>query len=97
MGSRDGSICLYNALENYKHLTTLKPLDHVDDEVTALHYARLSSSDSFLVVGSSTGQLKAIDLSSLAVCFSEKQYLASETQGLHFDAETNKLIAINLD
>jgi len=61
VGSRDGKIALYNTKESYKLVTTLK-LFEKEDEVTCMLYHQANPTQSFLIIGISTGQLAVVDL-----------------------------------
>ena len=84
VGSRDGSIAFFNTEKNFKLIhrvfcNTAIGFASDEEEVNSLAYLSFSSQASYLAVGSSSGQLVILDLTTMEPCFKEHSYIASET------------------
>ena len=94
VGSRDGKISLYNTRENYKLVKTLS-LFEKEEEITCMLYYQANPTQSFLIIGSSTGQLVVVDLATQQICFKEQSFIASEITALAWFK--GQVVAINND
>lgn len=86
VGARDGKITLYNTQDKFKQIgqLDLRELGLDEEEVTCMSYIQINQKSSILAVGGSKGQLYLIDLTTLAVIFTETDYIQSELAYLQF-------------
>jgi U3 small nucleolar RNA-associated protein 13 len=75
-----------------------------DFEVNALAYiGSQRGSSPYLAIGSNSGQLSIINMTTQQVCFSEPDFIPSETMQVHFeaghdgDSSIGRLLCINAD
>ena len=106
VASRDSTIAFLNTHNDFKLIHTIKCNSTLgfasdEEEVNALVYLNFGSQTSYLAIGSTSGQLVILDLATMEPCFTEKNFIASETIFLKYRKTPNnacgQLICLNMD
>jgi WD40 repeat protein len=106
IASRDSTITFLNTHNDFKLIHSIKCDSKLgfasdEEEVNALVYLNFGSQTSYLAIGSTSGQLIILDLATMEPCFTEKNFIASETIFLRHRKSPNnacgQLISLNMD
>jgi WD40 repeat protein len=103
VGNKDGKIAFYNVADNYRQIAVFDatkdmgiPKGDSDLEVNALSFITMAKSQ-YLAVGTNTGQIALVDLSTQKMCFLEEHFISSETLQLYYNESDHKLYCLNQD
>jgi len=81
VGNKDGKVAFYNVADNYRQIAVFDatkdmgiPKGDSDLEVNALSFITMAKSQ-YLAVGTNTGQIALVDLSTQKMCFLEEHFI----------------------